>query len=341
MKHAFLALLGLTFGISAFATADGPDHYRVTGILAGRSLDLRGQANADAPDIGRIPADAKCLRNLGCQGGLSFDEFNHLSESEKQRRLATNPRWCKVEYQGATGWVEGRFLTEDACADTAPGQEQRMVAFPDGKQSTTVKGRIQGRGFVDYRVNAGAGQTLAVTLRGSHVQNYFNVLPPSSEAAMFIGSSSGNRFAAMLPMEGEYTIRVYLMRAAARRNAASRYTLGIALTGKPLPPIPATVDALIPGTQFHASATLACTSADDPRLSTCEAFVIRRNFDGTATVEVRRPDASKRRILFVQGRPVASDATGPVTFTRRGDLSIIDIGPGERFNIPDALVFGG
>jgi hypothetical protein len=43
------------------------------------------------------------------------------------------------------------------------------------------------------------------------------------------------------------------MRSAARRNEASDYTLTISATGKALPPLPASKDALLPGTKFHAS----------------------------------------------------------------------------------------
>jgi len=47
-----------------------------------------------------------------------------------------------------------------------------------------------------------------------------------------------------------------------------------------------------------------------------------------------------RRILFVQGKPVACDATDPVTFTHQGDVTIVKIGD-ERYEIPDALLTGG
>jgi len=60
---------------------------------------------------------------------------------------------------------------------------------------------------------------------------YFNVLPPGSDEAMFVGSTSGNRFEAELPVDGMYTIRVYLMRNAARRNETANYTLDVGIAG--------------------------------------------------------------------------------------------------------------
>ena len=100
---------------AAQATADGPDFYRVRGVSATSALSLRAEPSLQAPRIGRIAPDATCLRNLGCQGGLTFEEFTTLSEAHRKRRAEENPRWCKVEYQGTVGWVAGRYLAEAPC----------------------------------------------------------------------------------------------------------------------------------------------------------------------------------------------------------------------------------
>jgi hypothetical protein len=73
----------------------------------------------------------------------------------------------------------------------------------------------------------------------------------------------------------------------------------------------------------------------------CEAFVIRRGFDGTATVEIPQENSVARRILFVKGKPVASDSPYPVVFTRKDDVTIVTFDTDERYEIFDALVFGG
>jgi hypothetical protein len=113
------------------------------------------------------------------------------------------------------------------------------------------------------------------------------------------------------------------------------------VTGQPLAATPAARDALLPGTPFHASAMIACMPPYDAKTKECEAFVIRRGFDGTATVEVRWGEGLKRRILFVKGKPVAADATAALSVERRGDVSVVHFGSDERFEIPDALVTGG
>ena len=107
---------------SASATADGPDFYQVTGVANGDVLNIRSHPNPHAEKLGEIPPDGTCLRNLGCQGGLTFQEFTELSKARQTARLKENPRWCRIEYQGVTGWVAGRYLQEGTCDSMATGR---------------------------------------------------------------------------------------------------------------------------------------------------------------------------------------------------------------------------
>jgi hypothetical protein len=99
------------------AEADGPDFYRVRDVSPDDVLNMREQPGAKSRKIGEIPADGRCLRNLGCQGGLTIEEYTILSEQEQKRVLRERPRWCKVDYQGRTGWVAGLYLAEDGCTE--------------------------------------------------------------------------------------------------------------------------------------------------------------------------------------------------------------------------------
>lgn len=99
----------------AFATADGPDFFAVRDVAAGDVLNIRAEPNAKARKLGTIPPNGTCIRNLGCQGGLTFQEFTTLTPEQQKRRERENPRWCRVEYQGVTGWVAGRYLGEGDC----------------------------------------------------------------------------------------------------------------------------------------------------------------------------------------------------------------------------------
>ena len=230
-----------------------------------------------------------------------------------------------------------------AVAPIAPSSSRvETVQFAKGATTVAISGELKGDQYVDYRVRGGANQTLAVTLKASNLQNYFNILPPgSSGTAMFIGSTSGNQFKRILPTDGEFVVRVYLMRAAARRNEASNYTLNIALEGKPLPPNSAAKDAVIRGTAFHASANTPCAKPSNPQVRQCDVYVIRRGYDGTATVEVQWPDGSKRSILFVKLQPVATDSLDTMTYTRSGEVTAVSVGKDERADIHDVLLTGG
>jgi len=105
------------------------------------------------------------------------------------------------------------------------------VQFAKGASSKTISGSIKGEASVDYVVGARAGQTMTVTFKPGNASNYFNVLPPGTETALFVGSSSGNTYSGRLPADGDYRIRVYLMRNAARRNESSNYTMTVGVTG--------------------------------------------------------------------------------------------------------------
>jgi uncharacterized protein YraI len=120
MRHgkSVKAMAGLTLiacVAAAFATADGPDFFAVRDVVAGDVLNIRAEPSAKARKVGEIPPEGTCIRNLGCQGGLTYQEFTTLTPEQQKQRQRENPRWCRVEYQGVTGWVAGRYLGEGDC----------------------------------------------------------------------------------------------------------------------------------------------------------------------------------------------------------------------------------
>ncbi len=70
---------------------------------------------------------------------------------------------------------------------------------------------------------------LYVDMLSSNPAAYFNITPAGAEAAVFIGSAQGNVAGVPLAGSGEYLIRVYLVRAAARRGETARYSLAVSL----------------------------------------------------------------------------------------------------------------
>ena len=87
------------------------------------------------------------------------------------------------------------------------GIREQQVQFKKGESGATIKGSIKGDQTVDYKLRANAGQTMVVKFKPSNASAYFNVLPPGSDEAIFIGSTSGNDFSGNLAASGEYTIR--------------------------------------------------------------------------------------------------------------------------------------
>lgn len=104
------------------------------------------------------------------------------------------------------------------------------VQFAAGASSKKVSGSIKGKNEVSYKVRAGAGQTMKVSLKGQRSTVYFNVNPPGGDTALFVGSSEGEMFEGKLPADGVYEIVVYQMGAAASGNKLSRFDMNIAVT---------------------------------------------------------------------------------------------------------------
>lgn len=225
-------------------------------------------------------------------------------------------------------------------AATAQPITTKPISFAKGASSATVKGSIKGDQTIDYTVNAKAGQVLTVAFKPTNASAYFNVMAPGSNGeAMFIGSSAGNNFTGALPASGNTTIRVYLMRNAARRNETANYTLTVGIKGASSAVRPSS-DALVAGTPYNATAEVQCVTSVGGRTGPCKAGVIRRG-GGDATVELKTPDGGQRKIFFTGGRASGSDSDGAFSVTRKGDLQIVRVGTVEVYQIPDVLVFGG
>jgi hypothetical protein len=107
-------------------------------------------------------------------------------------------------------------------------------------------------------------------------------------------------------------------------------------------------DALVPGTNYHATAPVACGFGGAAPTRTCQAGVIRNwAEDGTTLVEVTKPDGFKRAIFFNGTEPYSadsaqSDGSAGWSFetSRQGDQVTINYGP-ETYVIVDAFVEGG
>jgi hypothetical protein len=120
----------------------------------------------------------------------------------------------------------------------AQGITQQKLRFAPGKTQTTISGEIAGRQTIDYVVGAKRGQTMSIKFSPSNRFAFFNLLAPGTGEALFVGQDQGNpgRFTARLGTTGNYIIRVYLVRAAARRGETSDYNLTVAINSVAPPP---------------------------------------------------------------------------------------------------------
>ncbi|TCO68288.1 SH3 domain-containing protein [Rhodovulum euryhalinum] len=123
---------------------------------------------------------------------------------------------------------------------------------------------------------------------------------------------------------------------------------GVATQLPETPPAPAAdTDALVPGTPYHATGTIACVRGADAALQDCAFGVVRESpGSGNGSVTVEWPEGGARVIYFEAGTPVSFDQSQAdqglemtVTRTENG-INIVFIGE-ERFEIPDSVIWGG
>jgi hypothetical protein len=216
----------------------------------------------------------------------------------------------------------------------------KRVQFKKGADGATIENRIKGYESVDYLLGAKAGQTMRVTLKTNNGANYFNVLPPGSNAAIAIGANLGNEWTGTLPVDGDYTVRIYLMRSAARRNETANYTLSVGITGR--------ADAKVAGTPYHATGMVPCSVGTDPKGSVKCSFGVIRSAPGQAEVHLASPGfdvtlhKDQLRILRIAGETVTSpDPKDEVTFEKQGDDWSIGVNDFYYYVIPEAVIDGG
>ena len=224
------------------------------------------------------------------------------------------------------------------------GIRTQRVQFAPGATSATVEDRIVGYESVDYVLNAQAGQYANISMATDNGANYFNILPPgSNDEAIFVGSTSGNQYEGTLPASGDYKIRVYLMRSAARRDEAADYRLEMIVSGSggnASGSRNVEGDVLVSGTPYNATGDIPCVIGRDGADTFC-AFGVVREGGGSGFVAVTNPNGSIVTIDFQNGVAVSAEGgSGAFSATRQGDETIVFIGE-DRYVLPDAIIYGG
>jgi len=126
--------------------------------------------------------------------------------------------------------IAGTFLVVillGAQASTPAQNKTQRVRFQPGRSSITLRGRVLGFDAQDYAIGAKAGQEMKVRLASANPSAYFVVYTINGKPTDMNETTDWS----LLTVEsGDYVIRVFMMRSAARRKgAAANYALTISI----------------------------------------------------------------------------------------------------------------
>jgi hypothetical protein len=99
-------------------------------------------------------------------------------------------------------------------------------------------------------------------------------------------------------------------------------------------------DALVPGTNYHATASVRCTLRAFPGTTECPAGVTRGGLDN-GVVFITLPDGFERVIEFADGDVRPMSGVTSFEWSRSADETTIVVDGAETYVIVDAFVFGG
>lgn len=223
----------------------------------------------------------------------------------------------------------------------AQQRQTKRMTIPAGKTSVSATGSITGYQDIDYIVNAAAGQTMTVTLKTNKTSNYFLVYGPGdAETAIYNSDAGEQTWKKTLDQGGDYTIRVYLYRNAARNNVKANFTVTVTVknaAGKP-------GDAKVAGTQFNATGMLQTALTPTATMGSSESdFGVIRYANGDADIHITNANQLKRVIKFSKGEfQCLKPSGGKLSYTRSGsDTWKVTFNGQETYLIPDAVITGG
>lgn len=127
-----------------------------------------------------------------------------------------------------TGLVAGMLMLAFSVQYAAAQGGVETLRFRPGATTTTVRGVVVGRADANYRLEARAGQRMALDLRSRNDFLYFNVLDPRGRVVAREETSWSDR----LRVSGVYRVQVFLMRAEARRDRVVPFSLEVRITGR-------------------------------------------------------------------------------------------------------------
>jgi hypothetical protein len=105
------------------------------------------------------------------------------------------------------------------------------VTFNESSATRSFDDAIGGFEAVSYVVQLRQGQSLVVSLASNNISNSFDIYAPNESKPVYIGGDSGNFHRLLAKTSGDYRVKVFLLRLAARDNQSAHYTLELKLAG--------------------------------------------------------------------------------------------------------------
>jgi hypothetical protein len=111
------------------------------------------------------------------------------------------------------------LLAIGALSHSAAAQTRSVVKFRGGTHSASAKGTVKGYAYIDYILGARAGQHMLVEMDSNNDKAQLVILDPDKEnvdEGTGVAGYSGD-----LEKTGNYTVRVLMSRAEARRKGSA------------------------------------------------------------------------------------------------------------------------
>lgn len=207
---------------------------------------------------------------------------------------------------------------------------EQSISFLKGKDAATQAGSFTGYDDIQYKIYAKKGQTLKFNISSNNNLAYINIFAPGTkpgeDQAIVIGSTVGESGEIVLPANGEYTIQVYQMRNSARQNKTVNYKLYVQILNESNRQV----------RDFDATGELPCSLALGQPTRQCKFGVVRQG-NGSAQVTVFTQDNKTHVLKFQNGKLVSPKGKTQ----KRSDLYLIELATHERFEMPEAVIYGG
>jgi hypothetical protein len=104
-----------------------------------------------------------------------------------------------------------------------------LISLSMAEPKHLIEQSIEGFEYIDYQFTLAKDQTLKLSLVTDNPSNTFDVYAPAAEKPLFQGEHSGNELVLKATESGVYTVRVYLLRLAARDYQFASYSLALNL----------------------------------------------------------------------------------------------------------------